>query len=85
MFGVLLFFEMEGIPELVITNHQWLFDKLTDIVLYSFEDNCSNNEELEKCQKEGIFDEALLNKLDISKDFINSGINIQLLQPKNIF
>ena len=43
-FGVLLHFEeVEGMQELVITNHQWLFDKLSRIVEYSF--SCDTQEE----------------------------------------
>ena len=84
-FGVLLYFEIEGMSELIITNHQWLFEKLTKIVLYSFEDNCDTNVELDKCQKEGIFKEILLDKLDISKDFKKSGIDIKAINPKKYF
>ena len=84
LFGVLLFFEIKGMPELIITNHQWLFDKLTDIVLYSFKANCNSNEELEKYRK-GIVDEVLLDKLKISKDFENSGIEKHFDKPKKYF
>ena len=84
-FGVLLYFEIEGMPELIITDHQWLFKKLTEIVLYSFEDNCATNVELDKLRIEGIFKETLLNKLDISKDFEKSGIDIKSINPKKYF
>ena len=83
LFGVLLYYEIEGIPELIITDHQWLFKKLTKIVLC--DDYCDTNEELDKCQKEGIFKEKLLDRLDISKDFENSGINIELINPNKYF
>ena len=83
LFGVLLYFEIEGMPELIITDHQWLFKKLTDIVLCK--DYCNTNGELEKCEEEGISKETLLDKLDISKDFEKSGINIKSFDPKNYF
>ena len=83
LFGVLLFFEeIEGMPELIITDHQWLFDTLTEIVLYSFEDNCETNIDYEKYENEGIFKEAMLNKLDINADFEKSGINTKVIDPK---
>ena len=82
-FGILLFFEIEGMPELIITDHQWLFKKLTKIVLCA--ECCDTNKELDKCQKEGIFEEKLLDKLDISEDFVNSGINIELINPNKYF
>ena len=65
--GVLLYFEdVEGMCELVITNHQWLFEKLTEIVLYSFtSDKTKEYEDLRK----GMFNETMLNELNIDKDF----------------
>ena len=83
LFGVLLYFEIEGMPQLIITDHQWLFKKLSKIALCK--DLCETNKELDKCEKEGIFEEKLLNKLDISKDFEKSGINIESINPKKYF
>ena len=83
LFGVLLYYEIEGMPELIITDHQWLFKKLSKISLCA--ECCDTNKELDKCQKEGIFEEKLLDKLDISKDFENSGINIELINPNKYF
>ena len=49
-FGVLLYFEdVEGMQKLVITNHQWLFNKLSKIVEYSF--TCDMLEEMEQLKK----------------------------------
>ena len=78
-FGVLLYFEkVKGLCELVITDHQWLFNKLDKIVEYSFEhkkfdkQNDSNDLELT-----GIFKKTLLDIdcLDIKKDFVDSGVD----------
>ena len=81
LFGVLLYFEMEGMPELIITDHQWLFDKLTAIVNQYNKKinpklNFGTNLELETYESKGIFKETLLDGLNISKDFENSEINI---------
>ena len=83
LFGVLLYFEeVEGMHELVITNHQWLFEKLSEIVKYSFEPDIKVDEDdLSK----GIFNESMLNKLNIDQDFIDSGFNIKFVNPKKAF
>ena len=84
-FGVLLYFEdVEGMQKLVITNHQWLFNKLSKIVEYSF--TCDTLEEM-KDLKNGIFRKALLDsdKLDIANDFKDSQIDIKSVDPINAF
>ena len=81
--GVLLYFEdVDGMRELVITNHQWLFEKLTEIVLYSF--TSDKNKEFEDLKK-GIFNETMLNKLNIDKDFEKCRINSEVIDPKKSF
>ena len=81
--GVLLYFEdVEGMCELVITNHQWLFEKLTEIVLYSFEkDETAEYEDLNK----DMFKEDMLNKLNLDKDFEKSRIDSKFINPKRSF
>ena len=84
-FGVLLYFEeVEGMQKLVITNHQWLFNKLSKIVEYSF--TCDTLEEMEDL-KNGIFKRTLLDSgcLDINKDFEDSQISIQSVDPIHAF
>ena len=68
-FGVLLYFEdVVGMQRLVITNHQWLFNKLSKIVEYSF--TCDTRKELQDLRN-GIFKKSFLANahLDIIKDF----------------
>ena len=84
-FGVLLYFEdVEGMKKLVITNHQWLFNKLSKIVEYSF--TCDTKVELKEL-KYGIFKKSLLHSdcLNIDKDFKDSLIDIQSVNPINAF
>ena len=84
-FGVLLYFEdVEGMQKLVITNHQWLFNNLSKIVEYSF--TCETLNDL-KDLKNGIFKKSLVGSdcLDIGKDFENSQISIQSVDPINAF
>ena len=86
LFGVLLYFEeVEGMRELVITDHQWLFKRLTDIVLYSFEDNFDKYTDCVNCKEKGIFKETMLDELDINADFEKSEINIKIINPKKSF
>ena len=84
-FGVLLYFEdVEGMQKLVITNHQWLFNKLSKIVEYSF--TCDTQKDL-KDLNNGIFKKSLLGSecLDIGKDFEDSQIDIKSVDPINAF
>ena len=84
-FGVLLYFEeVVDMQKIVITNHQWLFNKLSKIVEYSF--TCDTQEEAKYLTK-GIFKKTLLGSdcLDISKDFEDSQIDTELIDPINIF
>ena len=84
-FGVLLYFEdVEGMQKLVITNHQWLFNKLSKFVEYSFK--CETPKDLRDLNN-GIFKQSLLGSecLDIGKDFIESQIDINSVDPINAF
>ena len=84
-FGVLLYFEdVEGMQQLVITNHQWLFKKLSKIVEYSF--TCDTQEE-RKDLKNGIWKKTYLSSdcLDINKDFEDSQIDKNSVDPINAF
>ena len=84
-FGVLLYFEdVEDMQKLVITNHQWLFNKLSKIVEYSF--TCEMPKDLRDLNN-GIFKQRLLGSecLDIGKDFEESQIDINSVDPINAF
>ena len=87
-FGVLLYFEdVKGMQELIITNHQWLFNKLTEIVCYSFKMDCDTQERFKDLKKKGILHKTLLgsNFLNIQKDFEESEIDIALINPVESF
>ena len=87
-FGVLLYFEeVTGMQELIITNHQWLFNKLTEIVCYSFKEGCHTQKSIKDLKIRGILHKKLLgsNFLNIQKDFEESGIDITLINPVESF
>ena len=84
-FGVLLYFEeVKGMQNLVIINHQWLFNKLSKIVEYTF--TCETQEDTKEL-KNGIFKKSLLGSdcLDITKDFEDSEIDTNSVDPINAF
>ena len=82
LFGVLLYFEeLKGMCELVISNHQWLFEQLSEIVKYSFKDDTSSDHR-DLCK--GLFKESMLNKLNIDEDFKKSGIDVSI-NPNTAF
>ena len=88
LFGVLLYFEdVKGMQELIITNHQWLFNKLTEIVCYSFKKDCHTQTRFNDLKKNGILHKTLLgsNFLNIQKDFEESEIDIASINPVESF
>ena len=86
LFGVLLYFEeVEGMHKLVITDHQWLFNRLTDIVLYSFDERYGKFTDRVNFKQNGIFKERMLDILDINADFEKSTISITNINPKKSF
>jgi len=72
LFGTLLYFEeVEEISDIVFTDLQWLFDKLTAMVMQSYNSDIKASEDFEH---KGIFRATLLKKTDFTiKEF--RGIN----------
>ena len=89
LFGVLLYFEnVKGVPELVITDHKWLFNKLSKIVECSYIlEACDKQDEKKEFREKGIFKKKFLDihNFGIDKEFEASDINISLHNPINIF
>ena len=85
LFGVLLYFdEVEGMRDLIITDHRWLFDKLTDIVLHSY---CTDltSADVHEFEHQGIFNKTLLDKIDLATEFEKSGIDTEKFDVKESF
>ena len=89
LFGVLLYFEnVKGVPELVITDHKWLFNKLSKIVECSYIlEACDKQDEKKEFRENGIFKKKFLDihNFGIDEEFEASNINISLHNPINIF
>ena len=65
LFGVLLYFEeVEGMNNLVITDHQWLFKTLTKIVYHQYHD-FSDPSVFTDFMHKGIFHKSLLDKINL--------------------
>ena len=82
LFGVLLYFEkVEGVKNLIITDHKWLFDKLTKIVVYSKEVELNTTVEDDDHEKRGILTLTVLDQLELDTDFAKFNIK----NPKEAF
>lgn len=65
MFGVLLYFhEVPGINNFVISNPQWLFANLTNLVCSSFDNTIVNHKDLHEFKAKGILTNNLIKKLN---------------------
>ena len=85
LFGVLLYFdEVKGMQDLIITDHKWLFKKLTDIVLHSYYTDLTSADVYE-FEHQGIFNKTLLDKIDLAKEFVESDIDIEAFDVKRSF
>jgi len=85
LFGVLLYYEeVDGMRDIVITDHQWLLDKLTDIVYHSYSD-FDNTKVYNDFEHKGIFNEKLLEKVDFGREYLESGIDLNVFDIKNSF
>ena len=84
LFGVLLYFdEVEGIRDLIITDHKWLFDKLTDIVLHFYYIDLTSK--YLNDFKQGIFNKSLIDQMNLVTEFKKSGIDVETFDVKESF
>lgn len=85
LFGVLLYFdEVKGMRDLIITDHKWLFNRLTDIVLRSYYTDLTSTDDNE-FEHQGIFNKTLLDKIDFATEFKESEIDIEAFDVKGSF
>ena len=86
LFGVLLYYEnVEGMKNVIITDHQWLLDSLTAIVAHTYEAE-QDIKTKDNLMYRGILDEKLLDKLDLSSKFVNTiDIHMKALNIKKSF
>ena len=71
--GVLLYYdELSEMREYVITNHKWLFEKLSSLISLTFERKGFDNEAIKKFKNEGLLSKSLIDRInwraDIKKD-----------------
>ncbi|XP_065891760.1 uncharacterized protein [Dysidea avara] len=69
MMGILLYYhDVPGMSQYVITDHQWLFDKLTSIVKITFGRSGFNKEAIKKFKYEGILNKSLIHQIKLKTD-----------------
>ena len=67
--GVLLYYH--DIPEMcqyVITNHKWLFKKLSSLISLTFERKGFDNEAIKKFKNEGLLSKSLIDQINLQAD-----------------
>ena len=87
--GVLLYFEkVQGMNDFVITDHQWLFNRLTKLVCYTFQGKLiPNNVDLDNFKYEGILSTKLIPKIGLElgdikiQYFLNLLIHLGIIAP----
>ncbi|XP_065893511.1 uncharacterized protein [Dysidea avara] len=69
MMGILLYYhDVPGMSQYVITDHQWLFDKLTSIVKITFKRAGFDKKAIEEFKHEGILQKSLIHQIKLSTD-----------------
>ena len=64
LLGVLLYYpDVAGLCDYIIIDHQWLFDKLSEIVCFTFKESLSNKWATNKLKYSGILSQKLLQTL----------------------
>ena len=69
LLGVLLYYpEVPDLCDYIITDHQWLFDRLSKIVCFTFKKSLSNQSATNKLKHSGILSKELLQSLQWEDD-----------------
>ena len=80
LMGVLLYYhEVPGICQYVIINHQWLFEKLTNLVSLKFERKGFNFNAMSQFRNEGLLMKSLIEQINFQTD-IKTDCFIALLE-----
>ena len=84
LLGVLLYYpEVDGLCDYVIVDHQWLFDRISNIVCFTFKQYTSNLHAQSKLKRQGILTQELLQELKW-KEELKEQYFIALLVEMNI-
>ena len=86
LLGVLLYYpDVPGLCEYVITDHQWLFDKISNIVCFTFKDS-TNMLATNSLKYNGILTNKLIQELDWNEElredyFIDLLVEMKIIAP----
>ncbi|XP_065913178.1 uncharacterized protein [Dysidea avara] len=84
LLGVLLYYpEVPGLCDYIIIDHQWLFDRLNQIVCYTFKQSFTNLQAATKLKCSGILSKKLLRELEW-EDELKEDYFLSLLMTMNI-
>ncbi|XP_065907322.1 uncharacterized protein [Dysidea avara] len=87
LLGVLLYYpEVSGLCDYIIIDHQWLFDRLSKIVCFTFKKSLSNQSATNKLKHSGILSKELLQSLqwedDLKQDyFVSLLVVMKIISP----
>jgi len=71
MMGVLFYYhDVPGMCQYVITDHQWLFNKLTSVIKITFGTSRFSKGAIEKFKYEGVLSKALLQQIKLKTDVL---------------
>ncbi|XP_065907234.1 uncharacterized protein [Dysidea avara] len=87
LLGVLLYYpEVSGLCDYIIIDHQWLFDRLSKIVCFTFKKSLSNQSAANKLKHSGILSKELLQSLQWEDDlkqqyFVSLLVVMKIIAP----
>ncbi|XP_065908019.1 uncharacterized protein [Dysidea avara] len=87
LLGVLLFFDdIPGLKEYVIVDHQWWFDKLSNIISFTFQDDSLCLSEVLKLKHKGILCREVLQKVEWDSNikeeyFLSLLVHLKIIAP----
>ena len=87
LLGVLLYYpEVDGLCDYVIVDHQWLFDRISSIVCFTFKHSNSNLHAKNMLKHQGILTKELLQELDWKEElkeqyFIALLVEMKIVAP----
>jgi len=90
LLGILLYYEeVQGLCNYIITDHQWFFDRLSNIVCLTFQDGTNDHHAAERFKNQGLLSKELFQHVnwndEIKKEyFLSLLIHLKIVAPVHI-
>ena len=87
LLGVLIYFdEVPGLRDYVIVDHQWWFDKLSNIISITFQQSSLNHQAVQKLKYQGLLSKELLQHVEWKDDikeefFLSLLVHMRIIAP----